>query len=333
MEGPTKLVIGKRLDRRHIEMIRTRSPGLEISTCEIPEEQEKMLEGADILFSRMLPRSPSRYPSLKWVQFMWEGIDSMTEDLRSSDVIVTNASGIHSIQIAEHVFMYILVHSRKAFRYREDQMRGYWLPWSDQPLLETLSGKTIGVIGYGSIGRSVARIAKGFGMRVLALKRDIGSTGRLQYPDIGYDERSAGMADEIHGPGGLEEVLGSSDHIVLSLPLTDETRNMIGKTEFSWMREGSFFINVGRGELVDEDELIRNLQSGHLAGAGLDVFREEPLPGSSPLWSMDNVVLTPHSSVGGDPADERVVELFCENLTRFLEGGDMMNVIDKKRGY
>ncbi|MGA1820170.1 MAG: D-2-hydroxyacid dehydrogenase [Thermoplasmatota archaeon] len=328
-----KLVIGKRMEDGYIQIIQNRFPWLLVSTCSTREEQEEMLIDADILFTRILPEDPSKYPRLKWVHFMWEGIDTISEDFRSSDVLLTNSRGIHARQVAEHVFMYMLAHSRKLFDYRKNQESRFWLPWKDQPLLGTLNGKTLGIVGYGAIGREVSRIAKGFNMHVNAVKKD--PEGAAQSPhsmSSGGDQFDPGP-DKIMGPDGLDQLLNESDHIVLALPLTDETIDMFGKREFGSMKKGAFFVNVGRGALVNEDELIRSLEEGHLSGAGLDVFREEPLPATSPLWSMENVIITPHSSVGGDPADELVVGLFCENLDRYLKGEDMINVVDKRRGY
>jgi len=333
MEDIKKLVIGKMLDSRYVSTIQEMFPWLNISLCETREEQEEFLRDADILFTRMLPMDPSMYPKLKWVHFMWEGIDGISEELKGSDVLLTNSRGIHSHQIAEHVFMYMLVHSRKVFDYRKNQEKRFWLPWKDQPLIRTLKDSTIGIIGYGAIGREIARIAKGFGMRVVAMKREPGSRVRSTFPARDGINEPAPPPDKVLGQDALNELLSESDHVVLALPLTEETRNFMGEAEFENMKKGAFFMNIGRGALVDEDSLIKSLENGHISGAGLDVFRDEPLPGLSPLWSMENVILTPHSSVGGDPADERVVELFCENLDRFLKGKEMINLVDKKKGY
>jgi len=329
----TKLVIGKRLDDRYVRTIQSRFPQLTIASCVTREEQENMLVDADILFTRLLPEDPSKYPSLRWVHFMWEGIDVISEAFKRSDVLLTNSRGIHARQIAEHVFMYMLVHSRNLFEYRKNQERRYWLPWKDQPLLGTLYGKTLGIVGYGAIGREISRIAKGFGMHVIAVKRDPEGVPHPAYPESMEKGIPDPGAEKVLGPDGLDELIAKSDHIVLALPLTEETIDMFGKREFGLMKRGAFFVNIGRGGLVDEEELVRCLEKGHLSGAGLDVFREEPLPSTSPLWSMKNVILTPHSSVGGDPADEMVVELFCDNLERYLKGEPMINVVDKQRGY
>ena len=333
MGNRLKLLIGKRMEPEYIEVIGNRFPQLEIDTCDTREEQEMKIREADLLFTRMLPDDPSIAPRLKWVQFMWEGIDAISPSFRDSDIILTNASGAHAIPIAEHVFTFMLNHERKTFMYREYQEKKEWLGWWDQPRLGLLHGKTIGIIGYGRIGRAIAGIAKGFGMEVIALKKD---PSRRSSDDHHYSvccDEDGSIPSKILGPDGLHQLLSLSDHVVISLPLTSETAGIIGGNEFRNMKRGAYFINVGRGALVDEPSLIKALDEKWISGAGLDVFEKEPLPEESPLWAMDNVTITPHSSVGGDPADEQVVELFCENLDRFLDGRKMINVIDKERGY
>jgi phosphoglycerate dehydrogenase-like enzyme len=328
-----KLLIGKRMDRVYIDRILERFPDLMIETSEGVEQQEQRIKDADLLFTRILPTDPTIAPRLKWVQFMWEGIDNISPAFRDSKIILTNAGGAHTISIAEHVFTYMLNHERKAFMYREYQKKKEWLGWWDQPKLGLLRGKTLGIIGYGRIGRAVAAIAKGFGMNIAALKRDPSNRKSADLQYFTCCDKDGNLPSKIFDTEGLHELLSISDHVVVSLPLTTETRGIIGDNEFRKMKNGAFFINVGRGGLVDERALIKALREKRISGAGLDVFEVEPLPSDSPLWGMENVTITPHSSVGGDPADDQVVDIFCENLQRFLEGKKMINVIDKKRGY
>lgn len=333
MKDRLKLLIGKKLEQRYIDLIKKRFPQIEIETCETNEEQERKIETADLLFTRILPDDPESAPMLKWVQFMWEGVDKISPAFRDSNIILTNASGAHAIPIAEHVFNFILNHERKAFLYRRYQDRKEWLGWWDQPKLGLLNGKTIGIIGYGRIGRAIAGIARGFEMNVVAMKKDphVRESSDLQYSKC--CDKEGLIPSRIFGPDGLNELLSISDHIVISLPLTSDTKGMIGEKEFEVMKREAFFVNVGRGALIDEASMINALKEKRISGAGLDVFEKEPLPEDSPLWEMENVIITPHSSVGGDPADEQIVDLFCENLQRYLDGREMINVIDKKRGY
>ncbi len=333
MEQPRKILIGKDLDQSYIDKILDKYPWVEVDTCTSEEEQERKLSDVDILFTRVIPKTTLKAPKLRWVQFMWEGIDEITEDFRDSKIILTNAGGAHTIPIAEHTFTFILDHEKRSFLYHAYQKKREWLGWKNQPKLGTLHGKTIGIIGYGRIGRAIAGIAKGFGMKVLAMKRTPADRSRSDLKYATCCDKEGKIPSEIHGPEGLHHILSNSDHIVLSLPLTEDTNNFIGPEEFKSMKKGTFLVNIGRGALIDEKALMAALDGGSISGAGLDVFKEEPLPPENPLWAYENVMITPHSSVGGDPADDQVVDIFIENLQRYIDGIEMINVIDKKRGY
>lgn len=321
-DGKLKVVIGKKFDDRYLDMISMNFPDVNIKCVETEEQQEKEMVDADVLFTRILPKDTSISPRLRWIQFMWEGVDLMSKNLKGSEVLLTNAKGIHSRQMAEHVFNYLLMLARRSRQYERNQRDHFWLPWPDQPKLDTISSSTIGIIGYGKIGEAVARIARGFDMRILVVKRDPHSLN----PDTP-------VPDLVCGNDEMERVLSESDHIVVTLPHTKETEGLIGSDQFRTMKRTAYFINVGRGRVVDEDSLVNALERGEISGAGLDVFEEEPLPPESPLWNMENVIITPHSSVGGDPADRDIVDLFIRNLRKFLEGDELDNIIDKERGY
>lgn len=328
-----KLVIGRKTDPGHIDRIVSSFPFLDVEICQTEEEQDGALRSADMLFTRILPRRPSIAPDLKWVHFMWEGVDSMSDEFRDSDIVLTNSSGAHADHIAEHVFAFILNHARKARLYMDLQGRKEWLSWWDQPKLDMLRGSTIGVIGYGRIGRAIAAIANGFGMNVIAMKRNP-SKKIVEGPEfIPCRDPEGRIPYKILGPDGIMELLSVSDHVVLALPYTRETHHLLGVEKFRAMKPTAFLVNIGRGALIDEGSLVDALGSGEIAGAGLDVFEKEPLPAQSPLWVMENVMITPHSSVGGDPAEDTVIDLFCENLDRFIRGDEMMNLVDKRKGY
>ncbi len=328
-----KLVVGRKTDDVRIERLRSRFPFLDIEVCETEDEQQKALPQADVLFTRILPRDPSIAPRLRWVHFMWEGVDSMSGEFRDSDVLLTNSSGAHADQIAEHVFTFILNHARKTRLYMGLQDKGEWLGWWDQPRLDKLRGSTIGIIGYGRIGRAIASVADGFGMKVIVMKRDPSIRSQDGHHLTWCRDPEGQIPEKIVGPEGMTELLSRSDHVVAALPYTRETHQIFGQDQFMAMKNSAFFVNIGRGALVDEDAMVRALERGEIAGAGLDVFEKEPLPPENPLWNMKNVIITPHSSVGGDPAEDQVIDLFCDNLERFLKGEDLLNVVDKKRGY
>ncbi|MGW8267254.1 MAG: NAD(P)-dependent oxidoreductase, partial [Longimicrobiales bacterium] len=180
-----------------------------------------------------------------------------------------------------------------------------------------LEGKTLVVVGMGGVGREVCRVAKAFRMRVIGVDR----------PGYSFD-RDTLSVDELRSSTELPSVLGQAEHLVLIAPHTPETEGMIGARELALLPEGAVFINIARGALVDEGALVEALRSGHLAGAGLDVFAQEPLPPDSPLWEMPNVLVSPHSASTSDGENRRLTDLFCENLRRFLAGEPLLNVLD-----
>lgn len=328
-----KLVIGKEFKEEALDRIKNSYPELEVRTAKNAEDQDREIRDADILLSRLIPSNLEGAPRLKWIQFTWEGVDHISEEMRKSDIIITNAGGAHSIQMAEHVFSYLLTISRKVPMYLELQKESKWLDWPKQPPLRRLYGSTIGILGYGRIGRTVAKIAQGFGMRILVSKKNPSEMSEEgYYEDNSYDIEGS-VPERVFGPDELEELLPLCDYLVVTLPLTEDTRGLIGKRELRLMKEDSVLINIGRGPIVKEKDLIEALTEGWISGAGLDVFDQEPLPPENPLWDLDNVIITPHSGVGGDPADEKILEIFTENLKRFRKGEELINRIDKKRGY
>jgi phosphoglycerate dehydrogenase-like enzyme len=328
-----KLVIGKEFNEEALEKIKDSYPGIEIRIAKSAREEEREIRDADILLSRLMPSSLDTAPRLRWIQFTWEGVDHLSDDLRRSDVIITNAGGAHSIQMAEHVFSYLLTISRKVPMYLELQKESKWLDWPKQPPLRRLYGRTIGILGYGRIGRTVARIAEGFGMTVLVSKRDPSEMSVEGYHEDECCDIEGSIPERVFGPDEIHEMLPFCDFVVVALPLTDETRDLIGRKEFMLMKDDSVLVNIGRGPIVNEKDLVEALEEGRISAAGLDVFDEEPLPPDNPLWDLDNVIITPHSGVGGDPADEKILEIFTENLKRFRKGEELINRIDKKKGY
>jgi phosphoglycerate dehydrogenase-like enzyme len=328
-----KLVISKKYSEDQLKSVKAIVPGSHIVVVNSEEEQAREIRDADILLTRVIPTDLSDVNNLKWIQFIWEGVDHISDELRTSDIMITNAGGAHSIQMAEHIFSYILTHFRKVPMYLELQKRGKWLDWPDQPPLRRLFGSTIGILGYGRIGRAVAVIAKGFGMEVLVYKKDPRSLEMKGFHEESCCDLEGSLPDSIYGPDQLEEMLPRCDIVVVTLPLTDDTRGLIGENEFRLMKCDCLFINVGRGPIVDQDCMLHALEEGEIGAAGLDVFDEEPLPDDDPLWKLDNVIITPHSGVGGDPADDKIVEIFAENLRRFLNGDPLINLIDKSKGY
>ena len=257
-------------------------------------------------------------PKLKWVQMIGAGVDHLQgTGLMESDLTVTAMGGFSSRSIAEYVISQMLNHVKHMKRYIEEVARQR--TWTRLPM-DTLMGKTLGIIGLGRIGSDTALLAKPFGMRILASKR----TPSSELP---------ANVDQLYPADALREMLPQCDFVVLSVALTPETTRMIGEAELRLMKKDAFLINVARGAVVDEEALIRALKEGWIAGAVLDVFEHEPLPPESPLWDMPNVLVTPHASAAVARYAYHAAQFFARNLRRYVAGEPLENIVDKSKGY
>jgi phosphoglycerate dehydrogenase-like enzyme len=280
--------------------------------------------------------APERVPVLRWVQLHSAGANRVVaEPLFHTDVVFTTASGIHAINIAEHVFAMLLAWTHHVPRLLEWQARREWPPDEQRwPLFvpQELWGKTLGIAGYGSIGRQIARVAKGFGMRVRALQHSDDPQDRgFSLPGVG--DREGAIPERYYRPEELFEMLAACDFVVIALPLTPQTRSLFDERAFAAMKPGAFLVNIARGEVCDEQALGRALHDGRLAGAALDVFVTEPLPPESPLWTLPNVLLSPHIAGFTPEYDNRGMRVFMENLQHYLAGEPLVNVVDKRLGF
>jgi D-2-hydroxyacid dehydrogenase (NADP+) len=283
------------------------------------EEFDTALEGAEVIYGLRLPQEVlKKAPALKWVQVMSAGVEHFLDaDMRESPVVLTNASGINALPIAEFVMGLMLMFVKESAVCLEMKQNHKWERVS--PVL--LRSKTVGIIGLGNIGKEVARLSKVFGMRVIATRRSAREEARARNVDL------------VLPPTRLNELLEESDFVVIAAPLTAETRGLIGGKELRAMKPTARLINVARGAIVDESALVKALEDKWIAGAGLDVFATEPLPHDSPLWTLSNVILSPHISGGREDYVLAATTLFVENLRRYREGKPLMNVVDKSRGY
>ncbi len=259
---------------------------------------------------------------LKWVQTTSSGVGQLVKKLGldKSDVIVTTARGVHSGPLAEWAFMALLMHFRKA-RFLEAEQRAHrWERYCD----EEVAGRTLLTIGAGDLARGVAVIGRALGMRVVAVTRSPGKK-----------RPHAAVFDEIHGVAELRRLLPAADAIVMTVPDTDETINMLDASAIAAMRPGVAFINIGRGNTIDELAMIDALKSGHIGFAALDVATIEPLPATSPLWDLPNVMICPHSASTVTTENAKITEIFCENIGHYLDGRmDLLrNVLDKTLLY
>lgn len=253
---------------------------------------------------------------LKWLFVMSAGVEKLAfDELDRKGVIVTNVSGIHGPQMAEHAFGLIILFSRQLNRSIRSQLQK---KWERIKSMGELTGKTLCIVGSGSIGKEIARKAKAFDMRVIGLKKHAEALENF---------------DRVWGMEKLHDALGQADYTVLLTPLTDETYHLLGMNEFLAMKPTSVFINLSRGDTVDETALIEALQKGIIAGAGLDVFHQEPLPEHSPFWEMENVVITPHNAGQSPHYIPRAIELFLSSFDCYRQGKSMPNQIDLKMKY
>lgn len=268
------------------------------------------------------PEFLARATNLVWIQAMSAGVDRYmgTPELIANDrVVLTNMRGVHGPAIADHVFAMLLTLTRDLRFHSANQAEGRWEREGSSARPVALEGRTMLVVGLGGIGTEVAKRAHGFGMRILA-------TRRSDAPGPEYVER-------VGPPADLLAMLPEADVVALCVPLTDETRGLIGKAAFDAMKPGAILINVGRGRVVDTGALLAALDSGRLGGACLDVTDPEPLPSDHPLWRHPRVLITPHVSSEAEITDRRRWELFRENIRRFGAGEPLENVVDKRAGY
>ena len=283
------------------------------------EELSNILRKADVVYGGRLPADYlRRAPNLKWLQVTSAGVDRyLTPEFMQSNVTLTNVSGIHATPIGEFVLAFMLMLAKRIPYAFEMKQKKEWGRYG----ASVLRGKTVGIVGLGHIGQEVARLSKAFGMNVIATRRHAKTMTKNRY------------ADMILPSDWLPKLLTQSDYVVITLPLTDETRSLFSSEQFRLMKETAYIINIGRGPIIDEPALICALREKQIAGAGLDVFSREPLPADSPLWDIPNVIMTPHVSGGQEDYEREANKIFCENLKRFLAGRRLTNVVNKRLGY
>lgn len=337
----TKVLMTMRFTEEQLARVRAVSPRLVVVQKSVREgadfnDTSALFDGDEEIFYGMIPpRDLSRAPRLRWVQLHSAGINHLRDHpIWQSNVRVTTASGIHAVPIGEFTIALMLALARKIPLMTRLQTRAEWPRGKWNLFLGTeLRGKTLGIIGYGSIGREVARIAKhGFAMRVLAMTRGDERRDR-GYHEPGVGDPEGALPEAWFTRAQLLDLLAQSDFVLIATPLTDETRGMLGERELRAMKPTAFLVNIARGGIVDERALVRALQEHWIAGAALDVFEHEPLPADSALWKLDNVIIAPHIAAATPHYDDRAVELFCENLRRYLRGDALLNVVDITRGY
>ncbi|PAP75439.1 D-2-hydroxyacid dehydrogenase [Rubrivirga marina] len=320
---PTLLVCLSDVQLADLDRVREIAPEFDVVRTRTKDDVRPHLGDVAVALGYFPPALVAEAPSLGWIQSWSAGLDWLVEHeafdaSAHPDLAVTSASGVHAVPIGEHVFSFLLAFARQLPTALRDQRAHRWGGSDDYGGVFELLNKRLVVIGAGAIGERVIRLADAFGMTSVAVRhsgRETPGALRTVTPDA--------MADE----------LAEADAVVAALPATDATYRMLDAGVFGAMKRGTVFVNVGRGETVDQHDLVEALRSGHVGAAGLDVVEDEPLPASSPLWDMDNVILTPH--VAGDTPHyaERALHLFADNLERWRAGDDLRNRVDLEAGY
>lgn len=312
------VVVTEGFTQEHLGKIQAISEEMEIVVPQSAEETRAEMGDTEVVFGDFSRDMFAEARELKWVQSIGSGIDGMLfDEFVESEVILTSAKGTVGPHLADHAWALLLALTRgihtalreKNWRVRMPIRARSW----------ELAGMTLGVFGLGGTGVEVARRAQGFGMRTLAL-----DTEHVKKPSF---------VEDVWPPHRFYDLLEESDVVAICLPLTDETRGIFDAKAFSHMRNHALLINVTRGDIVDGPSLLDALEKGEIGGAGLDTSPGEPLEDDHPLWNMDNVVVTPHTAGGSPVRVARIVDVFCDNLRRYLDGSPLTGVIDKQKGY
>ena len=292
---------------------------LEIVTFAQIEQQPELLAQIEIAYGGLGQAQIASATQLRWLQVGGAGVDRLlTPELAAQDFVLTNARGVGAAPITEHMFGMFLQMTRRLASAWDRQKTQHWDGDNLGDRVGLLWGKTLGVLGVGAIGSHSARVGKAFGMRVVGLRR-----GGEAHPDI----------EQMYTPDTRFEFLSACDVVMNTLPLTEATRGFLGREEFAALKPGAILLNTGRGVTVDTDALIDALQSGRLGAALLDVTDPEPLPDGHPLWTMENVYITPHYSGSRPDYEECADAIFLENLRRYLAGEMLNNLVNKQEGY
>ena len=338
-DSPVDVLITMPFGASLVKPLQEVSPTLRItvhpaqSANEVPDE---LWARCEVLYTDRTFPDPELASNIKWIQLHWAGIDSLVDTplFTKSDLTVTTLSGANAPQIAEHVMTMLLAFGRKLPALSTLQKKAEWPKerWERFSPRE-LRGSTVGIIGYGSIGRQIARLLKAFGTTVLATKNDAMHPIDSGFTPEGMGDPGGDLVHRLYPAQALKSMLKDCDFVVVAVPLLDNTRGLVNAEVLAACKPTAYLIDISRGGIVDHEALIKALNDGKLAGAALDVFPKEPLPENSPLWGMSNVIITPHVAGISAYYDERAMELFAENLSRYVADLPLYNIFNFKKGY
>ena len=328
-----RLILDAAIRPDTVARLRGLSPDLEVVdvTGDAAFDATRLVDPeVEILIAGRAPSDLGQVPRLRWLQVRSAGVDHLAADPPwRKGLLVTNAKGVYAVPIGEYVSGMVLRVHQPAATWSRDQAAHHWPP-GEPPLVTIVRGRTAVIAGYGSLGREVARQLSALGMRIIAVKPrpDVRSDPSFRVPGTGDPEGS--IPERIVGDDGLLDAAREADVLVLTMPLTEASRGIVGREVIAALPGHAWLINVSRGALVDEPALLEALRAGRLAGAVLDVFGEEPLPPDSPWWDAPNVIVTPHAS---GHTLRFFDELVLENVRRYLAGDPLLNPVDPERGY
>jgi phosphoglycerate dehydrogenase-like enzyme len=318
----TTLLLGfsNELSQAQLDQIARAVPETQVIVSKDPHEIEKVAEEVEIAAGWLPPEIVLNLPNLRWYQQWFAGADWLARHPGAvqRDFILTNLSGVHAVCISEHIFAFLLAFARGLPAAYRAQQEHRWAPSGGGSLFE-LAGKTMLLLGLGAIGGRTAQVAVAMGMRVIGIRRN--------------SYLSVWGVEKVGGPEQLPDFVSEADVVVSALPLTTATKHLVNREILQQMKPTAYLISIGRGGVVEEAALIEALQAGAIAGVGLDVFETEPLPPDSPLWDMDNVMITAHYAGATPRYQEKALAIFLDNLRRYRASEPLRNVINKKVGY
>ena len=297
-------------------------PDVEFAFCQDRADLPAMIAQADVYFGWVVRDEFLAAKKVRWIQSPSSGVDYFLAipELKEGDVLLTSASGTHGACLPEHALALILAFNRGIKRSIEAQRQHKWAIRELRHTMIELTGGTLGIIGFGAVGRGLAERARIFGLRILVVDK--------------YPGEKPGYVGRLEGLDGLDALLRESDYVVVTVPRTAETIGMIGAPQFAIMKPTAILVGISRGKIIDEDALAAALRDGQIAGAGIDVVAQEPLPEDSPLWDLENLIITPHIAGGSQFESQNIRDIFAENLGRFLRGElPLRNQVDKEKGF
>lgn len=322
-----------------LESLRRISPRIQITVDPARQSEDIpawMWEKTEVLYTDSVLPLPEEVPNLRWLQFHYAGVDDVLDAplLKKAGLEITHLSGVAAPQMAEYVLMMMLALAHRLPELTTNQLKADWSRdrW-ERFMPRELNGSTVGIVGYGSIGRELARLLQPFRVTILATKHDVRRPQDLGYYVEGMGDPGGDLFHRLYPVQALTSMLKECDYIVVCLPLTSQTKNLIDDKILRALKPSAFLIDVGRGGIIEQNGLLLTLQERRLAGAALDVFAEEPLPPNSPFWKLPNVIVTPHVSGISPSYRQRAMALFEINLTRFLNEESLLNRLDLQREY